>query len=63
MQVHSLEDLDALVKQKRAVVSKLLDRPYPAAWIINYPGAAILGLIKAGLYRYEKRRKEKTDED
>ena len=55
--VTTLAELALLSEAKRSVIClnhRAWDRPRPAAWMIQLPGAMLLGLFAAGMYVYEK---------
>lgn len=61
-QIHTLEELDAARREKRAVVSSgvpSFNRPKPAAVVIMLQGETILRTFRLGLYYYEKPKREK----
>ena len=60
-QITSLHDIYVLALQKRAVYtpdSPRCPKPKPAAFVIRMTGFMILYLLNAGLYVYEKGRKQ-----
>ncbi len=58
-QVKSLDQLMALVQQRKAVVTRNRAR-HPAAFIVNWPAHWVLQAIKGGLHVYEPKRKKNT---
>lgn len=55
--VTTLAELALLSEAKRSVITprdRSWKRPRPAAWIIQLPGAMLMGIFAAGLYVYEK---------
>lgn len=61
-QIHTLEELDAARRARRAVISSgvpSFDRPKPAAVVIMLQGETILRIFQRGLYYYEKPKREK----
>lgn len=55
--VTTLAELALLSEAKRSVICPkhpAWNRPRPAAWMIQLPGAMLLGLFAAGMYVYEK---------
>ncbi len=56
----TLAGLNYWARQKRSVVCSSLRcfaGPSPAAFVINYSGAIVLRMIRAGMYLYEKKEK------
>ena len=55
--VTTLAELALLSGAKRSVIClnhRAWDRPRPAAWIIQLPGAMLLNMMECGMYVYEK---------
>lgn len=61
-QIHTLEELDAARRERRAVISSgvpCFHKPKPAAVVIMLQGETILRIFQRGLYYYEKPKREK----
>ena len=57
--VKTLEQLDALAKERRSVVVPdcyCWFRPRPAAFVINLSGSVLVRLFSRGMYVYEKKK-------
>ena len=55
--VTTLAELALLSAARRSVFTprdRSWKRPLPAAWVIQLPGAMLMGIFAAGLYVYEK---------
>ena len=55
--VTTLAELALLSEAKRSVICPkhpAWNRPRPAAWIIQLPGAMLLNMMECGMYVYEK---------
>jgi len=62
-QIHTLEELDAARRERRAVVASgvpCFNRHKPAAVVIMLQGETILRIFRRGLYYYEKPKREKN---
>lgn len=65
--IETLEELDEARDKHKSVIcpghvmwqGKAANRPLPAAWVINLPGAILLTLFRRRLQIYEKETPEK----
>ena len=60
-QILSYDDLEAACHEKRSVmipnVRGWCHRAHPAAFMIQQPAVVLMGLIRAGMFVYHKRKK------
>jgi len=64
--IKNLEQLAKAAKEHKAVyysTIKCAIGRLPAAFVINYSGATLLPLLKAGLYIYEPMKKKDKDHE
>ena len=57
-QIRTLHDLHDLRDERRSVVCPalaMLEKPRPAAFVLNLSGEIILRCIKSGMFLYEKK--------
>jgi len=65
--IETLEELDEARNNRKSVICPEVilwrgiaaNRPLPAAWVINLPGAILLTLFRSRLQIYEKETPEK----